>query len=125
MTSEARFFVKRKLHKKCGVFEACKKAIGFFDTLKKTPVRGREFFFTQKRPLPQATGVNIIVLCSRYGLEAGLLLALLAVEILGLLHIRQHVVAHELRPHEEIGAEGINNGVAIVVNEHLEVIHGL
>ena len=34
MTSEARFFVKRKLHKKCGVFEACKKAIGFFDTLK-------------------------------------------------------------------------------------------
>ena len=35
MTSEARFFVKRKLHKKCGVFEACKKAIGFFDTLKK------------------------------------------------------------------------------------------
>ena len=34
MTSEARFFVKRKLHKKCGVFEVCKKAIGFFDTLK-------------------------------------------------------------------------------------------
>jgi len=34
LTSEARFFVKRKLHKKCGVFEACKKAIGFFDTLK-------------------------------------------------------------------------------------------
>ena len=34
LTSKARFFVKRKLHKKCGVFEACKKAIGFFDTLK-------------------------------------------------------------------------------------------
>ncbi len=33
LTSEARFFVKRKLHKKCGVFEACKKANGFFDAL--------------------------------------------------------------------------------------------
>ncbi len=36
LTSVARFFVKRKLHKKCGVFEACKKAIGFFDTLKES-----------------------------------------------------------------------------------------
>ena len=36
LTSEARFFVKRKLHKKCGVFEACKKVIDFFDTLKKS-----------------------------------------------------------------------------------------
>ena len=34
LTSKARFFVKRKLHKKSGVFEACKKAIGFFDTLR-------------------------------------------------------------------------------------------
>ena len=34
MTSEARFFVKRKLHKKCGVFSACKKVTDFFDTLK-------------------------------------------------------------------------------------------
>ena len=33
LTSEARFFVKRKLHKKCGVFEARKKAIGFFGAL--------------------------------------------------------------------------------------------
>ena len=39
MTSEARFFVKRKLHKKCGIFEVCKKAIGFFDTLRKIPYR--------------------------------------------------------------------------------------
>ena len=36
LTSKARFFVKRKLHKKCGVFEACKKAIGFFDTLRES-----------------------------------------------------------------------------------------
>ena len=36
LTSEARFFVKRKLHKKCGVFEACKKVTDFFDTLKKS-----------------------------------------------------------------------------------------
>ena len=36
MTSEARFFVKIYFHKKCGVFEACKKAIGFFDTLKES-----------------------------------------------------------------------------------------
>ena len=36
LTSEARFFVKRKLHKKCGVFEACKKVADFFDTLKKS-----------------------------------------------------------------------------------------
>ena len=44
LTSEARFFVKRKLHKKCGVFEACKKAIGFFDTLRKIPYRSiRDF----------------------------------------------------------------------------------
>ena len=34
LTSEARFFVKRKLHKKCGVFEACKKVTDFFDTLR-------------------------------------------------------------------------------------------
>ena len=33
LTSEARFFVKRKLHKKCGVFEARKKVTDFFDTL--------------------------------------------------------------------------------------------
>ena len=36
LTSEARFFVKIYFHKKCGVFEACKKAIGFFDTLKES-----------------------------------------------------------------------------------------
>ena len=36
LTSVARFFVKRKLHKKCGVFEACKKVTDFFDTLKKS-----------------------------------------------------------------------------------------
>ena len=36
LTSKARFFVKRKLHKKCGVFEACKKVTDFFDTLKKS-----------------------------------------------------------------------------------------
>ncbi len=45
MTSEARFFVKRKLHKKCGVFEACKKAIGFFDTLKKECRKNLHSFF--------------------------------------------------------------------------------
>ena len=33
LTSKARFFVKRKLHKKCGVFEARKKVTDFFDTL--------------------------------------------------------------------------------------------
>ena len=36
LTSAARFFVKRKLHKKCGVFSARKKGADFFDTLKKT-----------------------------------------------------------------------------------------
>ncbi len=45
LTSEARFFVKRKLHKKCGVFEACKKAIGFFDTLKDMHFRMHVLFY--------------------------------------------------------------------------------
>ena len=36
MTSVARFFVKIYFHKKCGVFEVCKKAIGFFNTLKES-----------------------------------------------------------------------------------------
>ena len=49
LTSKARFFVKRKLHKKCGVFEACKKAIGFFDTLRKAPDPGRELFCAKTR----------------------------------------------------------------------------
>ena len=35
LTSEARFFVKRKLHKKCGVLKRVKRATGFFDTLRK------------------------------------------------------------------------------------------
>ena len=35
MTSVARFFVKTCFHKKCGVFEACKKVTDFFDTLMK------------------------------------------------------------------------------------------
>ena len=34
LTSVARFFMKRKLHKKCGVIEACKKVTDFFDTLR-------------------------------------------------------------------------------------------
>ena len=34
LTSEARFFVKLELHKKCGVFSVCKKVTDFFDTLK-------------------------------------------------------------------------------------------
>ena len=33
LTSVARFFVKHKLHKKCGVFSACKKVTDFFDSL--------------------------------------------------------------------------------------------
>ena len=33
LTSTARFFVKRRLHKKCGVFTVCKKVTDFFDTL--------------------------------------------------------------------------------------------
>ena len=36
LTSEARFFVKHKLHKKCGVFYRVKKVYDFFDTVKKT-----------------------------------------------------------------------------------------
>ena len=45
MTSVARFFVKIYFHEKCGVgvFEACKKAIGFFDTLSKAPEKLRGF----------------------------------------------------------------------------------
>ena len=43
LTSVARFFVKIYFHKKCGVFEACKKAIGFFDTLGKAPEKLRGF----------------------------------------------------------------------------------
>ena len=35
MTSIARFFVKIYFHKKCGVFEACKKVPDFFDTLRR------------------------------------------------------------------------------------------
>ena len=35
LTSVARFFVKTCFHKKCGVFEACKKVTDFFNTLKK------------------------------------------------------------------------------------------
>ena len=45
LTSAARFFVKRKLHKKCGVFEACKKVTDFFDTLninRRCNSRGKE-----------------------------------------------------------------------------------
>ena len=34
LTSVARFFVKTCFHKKCGVFEACKKVTDFFNTLK-------------------------------------------------------------------------------------------
>ena len=34
LTSVARFFVKIYFHKKCGVFEACKKVTDFFDKLK-------------------------------------------------------------------------------------------
>ena len=34
LTSVARFFVKTCFHKKCGVFEACKKVKDFFDTLR-------------------------------------------------------------------------------------------
>ena len=33
LTSVARFFVKTCFHKKCDVFEACKKVKDFFDTL--------------------------------------------------------------------------------------------
>ena len=55
LTSKARFFVKRKLHKKCGVFEACKKAIGFFDTLRKAPVPGRELFLRKNAPVKKYT----------------------------------------------------------------------
>ena len=36
LTSVARFFVKIYFHKKCGVFEACKKVTDFFDTLQKS-----------------------------------------------------------------------------------------
>ena len=48
LTSEARFFVRRKLHKKCGVFSAHKKVYDFFDTLKgrsTTVLRPLIFFF--------------------------------------------------------------------------------
>ena len=45
LTSVARFFVKIYFHKKCGVFEACKKAIGFFDTLKKPLSFDRGFIY--------------------------------------------------------------------------------
>ena len=47
LTSKARFFVKRKLHKKCGVFEACKKAIGFFDTPKESADRMPALSFSE------------------------------------------------------------------------------
>ena len=32
-------FCEATLHKKCGVFEACKKAQGFFDTLRASEIR--------------------------------------------------------------------------------------
>ena len=35
LTSKARFFVKRKLHKKCGVFERAKKLMAFLTRWKK------------------------------------------------------------------------------------------
>ena len=44
MTSEARFFVKLELHKKCGVFSARKKVYDFFDALEKNTVNSRCFF---------------------------------------------------------------------------------
>ena len=47
LTSEARFFVKRKLHKKCGVFEACKKVTDFFDTLKESADRMPALSFSE------------------------------------------------------------------------------
>ena len=62
---------------------------------------------------------------SRYRLKVGVLFALLALEVRGFLHIRQHVIAHKLGPHEKICAERIYNGVALVVNEHLEIVHRL
>ena len=45
LTSAARFFVKRKLHKKCGVFEACKKVTDFFDTLEAGRIKILPAFF--------------------------------------------------------------------------------
>ena len=44
LTSVARFFVKIYFHKKCGVFETCKKVTDFFDTLKKASADGGSFF---------------------------------------------------------------------------------
>ena len=45
MTSGARFFVKRKLHKKCGVFFSVQKVADFFNTLKNSRSNDREFWF--------------------------------------------------------------------------------
>ena len=61
----------------------------------------------------------------RYRFKIGFLFALLTLEVFGLLHVRQHVVTHKLGPHEKICAEGIYNGVTLVVNEHLKIIHRL
>ena len=48
LTSSARFFVKIYLHKKCGVFEACKKVTDFFDTLKRVRIKIRTLFFVYR-----------------------------------------------------------------------------
>ena len=45
LTSVARFFVKTCFHKKCGVFEACKKVKDFFDTLKYPRTESSDILF--------------------------------------------------------------------------------
>ena len=67
LTSVARFFVKTCFHKKCGVFEACKKVKDFFDTLGRALLARYLIMFlpdgnnlitphpSQATPSPQAT----------------------------------------------------------------------
>ena len=91
MTSVARFFVKTCFHKKCGVFEACKKVKDFFDTLRPSASRMAELLFENyavlncrqitlipfQKVIPPAKRLNMTATCERTALPFGLSVVLL------------------------------------------------
>ena len=91
LTSVARFFVKTCFHKKCGVFEACKKVKDFFDTLRPSASRMAELLFENyavlncrqitlipfQKVIPPAKRLNMTATCERTALPFGLSVVLL------------------------------------------------
>ena len=68
LTSVARFFVKIYFHKKCGVFEACKKVTDFFDTLKNRRLASGFLFVDHQSHEHQRLGAAV---CHRMTLAVG------------------------------------------------------